>query len=208
MNIFDLILILSVLIVLTIVLGLLVSLAARRRALARRLFIGLAIYIGGYAMLLVGAALLSPQQVLGMHQPRCFDDWCASVERVKQQPAIGSVQANGAFFLVTIRVTNRARRISQRARDVGIYLLDSLGKRYNPSLEGQRALDEAGLAGSPLDSQLDAGGAFTHTAVFDVPAGTEQLGLVISHGAFPDAIVIGDEQSLFHKPTVVRLAIP
>jgi hypothetical protein len=208
LNIFDLVLIISVLAILMGLLGLLAALVTRRWVLARRLSLGLVIYISLYAVLLLGAALISPQQVLPMHQLRCFDDWCASVEQVERQPAIGSVQANGTFYLVTIQVTSRARRISQRARDAAVYLLDSTGTRYDPSPKGQQALQAIGRAGQPLNSMVNAGDSFTYTAVFDLPAGASQPGLVISHGAFPGAIIIGDEQSLLHKPTIVRLAVP
>jgi hypothetical protein len=32
--------------------------------------------------------------------------------------------------------------------------------------------------------------------------------LVITHGAFPGVIIIGDDQSFLHKPTIVQLASP
>jgi hypothetical protein len=82
--------------------------------------------------------ILSPQQVLAMHQLRCFDDWCASVERVELQPAIGKVKAQGTFFLVTVQVTSKAKRISQRALDAAVYLLDGRGIRYDLSVKGQQ----------------------------------------------------------------------
>src|SRR5512146_53425 len=168
MNISDLIFLFSVLAILFGVLALLISLATRRGRLARRLGLGLVIYVGMYALLLVGFSLASPQRVLEMHQLRCFDDWCASVEQVKRQPAIGAVQAHsGSFYLVTLQVTSQARRISQRALDAGVYLLDGSGSRYDPSPEGQRALEAAGQAGQPLNSLVNANGSFTYTAAFD-----------------------------------------
>ena len=33
------------------------------------------------------------------------------------------------------------------------------------------------------------------------------LSLVIAHAAFPGAIVIGDDQNFFHRPTLMRLEI-
>ncbi len=69
-------------------------------------------------------------------------------------------------------------------------------------------LEAAGRAGQPLNSLVEAGGSFTSTAVFDLPHGTTNLGLVITHGAFPGVIIIGDDQSFLHKPTIVRLASP
>jgi hypothetical protein len=208
MSVFDLLLVFSVFAVLLALLGLLLALITRRWALSKRLALALLIYISIYALLLIGVALLSPQKVLAMHQLRCFDDWCASVERVELQPAIGTVQAQGIFYLVTVQVTSKAKRISQRALDANVYLLDEYGTRYDRSIEGQPALEAAGQAGQPLDSLVEAGGAFTHTAVFDLPFGITQPGMVITHGAFPGVIIIGEDQSFLHKPTIVRLASP
>jgi hypothetical protein len=208
MGIFDLFLILSVFLVLLGGLGMLVALIARRWCKAGWLGLGLAVYIGGYAALLVGAALLSPQKVLPMHQARCFDDWCASVEQVKLQPSIGDMQAQGVFYVVTVQVSSRAKRVSQRELDAAIYLLDERGKRYDPSPRAQQALEAAGQAGMPLDSRVEAGGSFTYTTVFDLPQGITPPGLVISHGEFPGIIVIGDDQSLLHQPTIMRLSVP
>jgi len=206
MAIFDLALIFSVLVVFLGLLGMLIALVTRRWAVLRRLALGLAIYVSAYGLLLVGVALLSPQQVLSMHQIRCFDDWCVSVEQVEQQPTIGTIQPQGVFYLVTVQVSSQARRINQRALDAAVHLVDDRGRRYNPSPQGQQALEAAGQAGQPLNSMVEAGGFFTHTAVFDLPSETAQLGLVTTHGAFPNVIIIGNDQSLLHKPTIVRLS--
>lgn len=146
-----------------------------------------------------------------MHQDRCFDDWCLSVERVVQQVTIGGSPkvdtAHGTFYLVTIRVLSKARAITQRALDVQIYLLDKRNQRYNPDAAGQQALDATGQGGQPLNSELAPGSSFTRTIVFDIPKGLSQLALVVTHGLFPDVLVIGSEQSFFHKPTINQLQI-
>ena len=188
--------------------GLLLAIALRKRRLAVRLSRGLAIYAGLYALLLIGFSLLSPQRILSMHEVRCFDDWCAAVERVEQRPAIGSLQAHGSFFLVTLTISSQAKRIRQRALDAAVSLLDEHGNRYFPSEEAQKALESAGQAGQPLNSWLEVGESFSHTAVFDLPPDATRPGLVVSHGAFPGLIIIGDEQSFLHKRTIVRLDLP
>jgi hypothetical protein len=208
MNVFDVLLIFSVLAVLLVMLVSLFAIVTRRWALLKRLSQGVLIYASIYGLVLIGVSLLSPQQVLAMHQRRCFDDWCVSVERVERQPAIGEVKAQGTFYLVMIQVTSRAKRVSQREQIAAVYLLDEHGMRYDLSAEGQQALDAAGRGGQPLDSLVEAGGSFTYSAVFDLPSTAAQPGLVISHGAFPGVIIIGDDQSFLHKPTVVQLVSP
>jgi hypothetical protein len=208
MTIFDLLLILSVFVIFLTLLGMLIALITRRWMRLKQLGLFVGIYVSVYALLLVSLALFSPQQVLAMHQLRCFDDWCASVEMVELQPSIGRVEARGAFYIVTLRVSSRAKRITQRALDAGVYLLDKQGKRYDVSIQGQQALEAAGLAGLPLNSPVDAGASFTSTTVFDLPSNSAQPSLVITHGAFPGIIIIGDDQSFLHKPTIIQLTTP
>lgn len=208
MNISDLAFILSFILIAVGLLGLLAAAVMRRWMLAKRLAFGLAFFACLYVLVLVGVSLLSPQRVLGMYEVRCFDDWCTAVEQVEKLPAIGSLDAKGDFYLVTLQVSSRAQHIAQRALDAAVYVLDERGMRYDPSIEGQRALESTGKAGLPLNSWLEAGASFTHTAVFDLPPDATHPGLVISHGAFPGLIIIGDDQSFLHKPTVVRLSLP
>ncbi len=205
MHIPDLFLIFSVFLITACFLGILFALVGRRWKLLSRLCLGLILYISLYAILLISVSRVSPQKVLALRQLQCFDDWCASVEHVEQRPAIENVQAKGLFYLVTIRVTSQAKQISQRALDATVYLQDEQGMRYDISPQGQKALEAAGQAGQPLNSRVDAGGSFTYTAVFEVPANIIHPGIVISHGAFPGFLIIGDSQSFLHKPTVVRL---
>jgi len=212
MTIFDGVLILAVL-------GSLLALGAvgyflvrRQWRRAKRVLLALASVLVVYAAVLVSVALVSPQQVLALHEDRCFDDWCLSVEQVVQQPAIGSapmlVRAQGVFDLVTVRVSSRARRASQRALDAQVYLLDAQGQHFDPNPAGQQALDASGQGGQPLDSELAPLGSFTRTVVFDVPKGVSSLALVVTHGLFPDVLVIGSDQSFLHKPTIIQLPSP
>jgi hypothetical protein len=204
----DLFFLFSVLFILIAVASLLVALIARKPGLAKRIALGLAAYVVLYALALVTVSLSSPQQVLGMHQDRCFDDWCIAVVGVTEQPAIGASRAQGGeYALVTVRVSSRAQGIRQRAVDAAIYLLDGSGRRYDPSPEGQRALEGANLAGQPLNSYLDPGGSFTHTAAFDLLAGAKPYALVVTHGLFPGMLIIGDGQSFLHKPVIFKFGI-
>jgi hypothetical protein len=207
MSLPDLIFLFSVLLLLLALLILLAALIARKTALARRVALGAAAYVILYALALVTVSLASPQQVLGMNQDRCFDDWCIAAVGVKEQPTIGATRAQGEYAVVTMRVTSRAQGIRQRAVDAAIYLLDSSGRRYDPSTEGQRSLDQAGLAGLPFNRYLDPGASFTHTAAFDLPAGARPSALVATHGLFPGILIIGDSQSFLHKPVIFKFGI-
>ena len=178
---------------------------------ARRVALALWSFLALYTGVLLSVSLLSPQHTLPMHQDRCFDDWCLSVERVVQQPSIGAaptiVAARGEFYLVTVRVSSRAKAITQRALDVQVSLLDASSQRYDHSATGQQALDATGGGGQSLLSELAPGGSFTRTIVFDLPTGSSHLALVVTHGLFPDLFIIGSEQSFLHKPTIIELQV-
>jgi hypothetical protein len=212
MTIFDGVLILAVLGWLLALFSVGYFLFRRQCRRAKRVLLALASFLVVYAAVLVSVSLLSPQRVLALHQDRCFDDWCLSVEQIVQQPTIGSaplrVRAHGVFDLVTVRISSRARAITQRALDAQVYLLDARGQRYDPDPSGQQALDASGQGGQPLDSELAPGGSFTQTVVFDVPKGSSHLALVVTHGLFPDVLVIGSEQSFLHKPTIFQFQSP
>jgi Domain of unknown function (DUF4352) len=211
MTIFDLVLILAVLGCILAILSLCYFLVRRQWRQAKLVLLLLGSFLVLYAMVLVSVSLLSPQRVLAMRQDRCFDDWCMSVERVVLDPTVGTmpnvITAKGTFYLVTVRVSSRAKAITQRALDAQVYLLDTHSQRYDPSLMGQQALDANGQSGQPLDSELQPGGSFTRTIVFDIPKSSSHLALVVTHGLFPDELVISSEQSFLHKTTIFQLEI-
>ena len=168
-------------------------------------------FLALYAVALLSVSLLSPQHTLAMHQDRCFDDWCLSVEWVIRQSSVGAppmlVAARGEFYLVKVRVSSRAKAITQRAPDAQVSLLDASHQRYDPSPSGQQALDATGQGGQVLSSELTPGGSFTRTIVFDLPTGSSHLALVVTHDQFPDLFVIGSEQSFLHQPTIIELQV-
>lgn len=205
MSLSDLFLLFSAALVALGLLGLLFALLTRRWALLRRLALGMALYVGLYAVLLVGVSLLSPQRILRVGEPHCFDDWCVAVEQARAQGVIGTAAANGTFYLVTVRVSNQARGRSQRETGAAVFVLDEAGTRYAPDARGEQALQAAGGAGQPMDSTMAVGGSFLHTAVFDLPAGHRAASAGISHGPFPRAIIIGGDESWLHRPTIVPL---
>jgi hypothetical protein len=178
---------------------------ARSAQVLRRLGYGVAVYAG----VLLAVSLASRPKILQMGETQCFDDWCISVERAARQSQVGKsptvVNARGIYYVVTVRVSNAARRTAQRETDVGVCLIDLAGHRYYPSPQGQIALDATASGGQDLTTKMPPGGSFERTVLFDVPEDAADLGLVVTHGLFPGALIIGDSQSLLHAPTVVRL---
>jgi hypothetical protein len=163
-----------------------------------------------YFAVLVAVSLLSRPKVLRMGERQCFDDWCVSVEHAARRSRVGQppadVEARGVFYVVTVRVSNAARRRAQRAADVGVCLIDDNGHRYGPSPLGQRALDATGAGGQDLTTRMPPGGSFVRRVVFDVPREAAELALVVNHGRFPGLVIIGHPHSFLHAPTVIKLS--
>jgi hypothetical protein len=209
MSIFDLLFLASMLGVAIVVVRILYLLIRTRWHAAGRTSAWLLMFIAAYMLVLAGFSIAEPRQEVAIGTPQCFDDWCITVEATSRQDAIGTTRASGTFCVATVRVSSRAKGRPQRETDVRVYLLDDRGRRFDVSPTGQRALEQQGLAGSPLTSFVDAGGFFESRLAFDVPRDVRQLNLVkTSWGWFPFRLIIGDPQSWLHRPTVVPLPFP
>ena len=209
MTIFDLIFILVFLITLATIIRIAYLLIRQRWQQALRITKMLGALLGLYFATVIVVSIASPQRVIPMHQDRCFDDWCVAVEHVDVVSSIASVptasRAQGAFYVVNLRVSSRARRVSQRAPDGVVYILDDLGRRFDVSEAGQRAYEAVNGATSPIDTLMSPSSSFTTVCVFDVQTESKNLGLVVQHVIRPGWFIIGDSASIFHKRTVMRL---
>jgi len=178
-----------------------------RRSQSWRLFTRLAVGFAVYMCLVLAVSVLAQRKVLAMGQKRCFDDWCLAVENATTASRIGSSQAQGKFYIVTVSVSSEARRVSQRAPDATVHLEDGRGRVYDPSTTGQSAYAAQNGSAKPLSDRLGPGESFTTTRVFDLPTDAEQVGLVVVHGAWPGWFIIGDSQSLLHKRPITLLNV-
>lgn len=163
---------------------------AHALVLTGRVGIVAALYIG--ALLVVSAA--TPQHYLRVGDDQCSDDWCIAVQAVHRE-TIGS----DTRFDVTLRLSSRARRVSQREQGVSVYLRGADGRRYAPV---------ADAAAVPFDTLLAPGDAVPAERRFVVPRRSSIVGLVVARDGWariPGCCIIGDEGSLFHRRTIVRL---
>lgn len=169
--------------------------------------VAVAIYLGGVGL----ASFLMPQQVLAIGDDWCFDDWCVAVDNVTLTPELGPedhrVQADGVFYVVGLRLSNHARGRPQRASSAKVYLLDGQGNQITISEAGQLAYETEAGPSLPLTVTIPLRQSVNTVRVFDVPIETSQVGLTIQHpvGFTPGLFVIGDQASLWHQPTIIRL---
>jgi hypothetical protein len=55
-------------------------------------------FVGIYAAIVVQVSLSSARKLVGIGEPRCFDEWCIAVTAVSRQHAIGDVKAQGVYY--------------------------------------------------------------------------------------------------------------
>ncbi len=192
MSLFDL---LFILLFLGMVGSLLFAMAAAitgHRSVAWKLLKRLASVALAYMAIVLGVAIVSSGRVLVLGEDKCSDDWCIAVSAVGQ----GSDAAEGTVD-VTFRLSNRARRVSQRERGVVVYLRDANGRHY---------IGESGPSDPPFDVRLNPQDSVLTHRRFVLPRGASARDIVITHGGipFPGCCIIGEATGLLH-PAAVRV---
>jgi hypothetical protein len=195
MNIFDLIFIALFLSAVASLMAAGGAAARGKRASAlhilRTLGVCAAVYFG--IVCIVSAA--TPRKVLSPGDPQCFDDWCISVEgaqRINESSAIS--------YDVTLRISSRAKRISQRENNVVVYLKDDRWRRFDPIPQNSEI---------PINTLLGPGESVIAHRIFRLPADARGVGAVVTHkdgflSIFPGFLVI-TENDWLHKPTVTHI---
>jgi len=204
---FDLLFLLIVLVTVIVLLIAVVNLLRQRFAQVGKLLLRYGLGLALYFLILISVSLTSPQQVVAMKVDRCFDDWCVGVEDVTMKSELGNVKPAGVFYVVTLKLSNQGRGRPQRVSSAAIHLLDGQGNSYAVSTPGMAAFEAQQGSIPPLTSVIEVGQPIITFLVFDVPQDAADIGLTIRHpvGPAPGLFIIGDEASLFHKPTIVRL---
>ncbi len=156
---------------------------------------------GAWAAYLLALTLVSrssPTKTLPLGQAQCFGDLCFAVDGVEQLTTFaGRGQPGDRLLRVRIRIASHGHNGPQRDTAIQAYLLDARGGRW---------LAVRGLTGVPLDASVSAGGALLSEPVFVIPQRVGPVSLVLTHGSWqPGALVIGDSDSLFHRPILMEL---
>jgi hypothetical protein len=210
MTLFDLLLILLVLGTAAAIVVALIALFFRRWAFAGKLLACLVavwiVYLGtGTAV-----AVLTPQHVMSAGEDRCFDEMCFAVSGVQRTASIGSagsaVKAQGEFFIVDVRISNRGGH-AQRENGRNGVVVDQSGQAYRESQAGLQALSQADGPLPGLDSGVEGGQSVVTKLVFDIPLSAARPAFALGSDLKfnPASIVIADECHFLHKPTIVPL---
>lgn len=196
------------------------SLAVRRVGRARMVAVAIVVVAGFYLGLILIFAFASSDKVLARGGEKHFCEidchLAYSVIETRQAKSIGNAPnpatANGMFTAVTIKTRFDETTISPNRGNGLLYpnsrvltVIDDQGRRYSPSLEGQRALESSGGAGTSLVTPLQPGEYYTTTVVFDLPSDAKSSTLLINEGEWITHLVIGHENSPLHKKTRFQL---
>ena len=162
-------------------------------ARAGRILRGLGIGLAAYFAVVIAVSILSPRRVYHLGDTQCFDDWCIAVVDAQR-----TVKPATTRYEVSLRLSNRARRVPMGEKGTVLYLTDARGRRYDP-LPDPSAV--------PLDTMLQPGESVNAKRRFDVPLDAQDLGLTYTHeGGFPIGWFIIGEGGWFQKPPIVLCA--
>ena len=196
------------------------SLAVRRFGRAKIAAVAMLVIGGLYLGAMLVFAFASSEKVLARGDEKHFCEidchLAYSIADIKQTKTIGKAPnpatAKGMFTAVSIKTRFDETTISPTRGNGQLYpnsraltVIDDQGRKYLPSAEGQRALQLAGLAGTPLPTPLRPGESYTTTIVFDLPAEAKNPTLLVNEGEWITHLVIGHENSLLHKQTRFQL---
>ncbi|HZS45901.1 MAG TPA: DUF4352 domain-containing protein [Blastocatellia bacterium] len=182
--------------------------------LARRILVssvaGLLVYFG----LLFGVSFASFQKTVKLNEEFCIWELCFSAPSMETTKTIGiganQSIAQGRYYIVNVKIRSDAKRVIQtlQPESVRVVAIDDHGRCYTFSVAGQKSLDAAN-SNPPLSlpwfHNLNPGESSERQIVFDLPADTKNPSLEITEGQWPTYLVIGDENSFFHKKTRIRL---
>jgi hypothetical protein len=196
------------------------GLIVRKYGRTRMGLLALVAVLGVYLGLMLAFSLASREKVLARGEEKYFCEidchLAYSVVDVSRTKTIGNppgqATAVGAFYIVTIRTRFDETTISS-SRGNGpltpnprvLTIFDEQGRAYNPSAEGQRALELSGGSGTPITTPLRPGETYTTALVFDLPAGVENPTLLVNEEWLPTRFIVGHENSFWHGQTKFRL---
>jgi hypothetical protein len=152
------------------------------KAAAITLLIVAGIFLSLLALL---AALNRHDQIVEPNQEIQYDDFAFSVVDAMHQKTIGTANdlatADGEFYIVAIKVANRAKRVDYRFRKNTAILVDRSGRQFHFSARGQDAL-ERGSSARECSGPIPAGSSCISDVVFDLPSDAKLSHLRISPG--------------------------
>ena len=192
----------------------LISFFTGRRRLARGLAAAGLAGAGAYLGLLLVFSFTSREETLAKGDRKYFCEidchLAYSLEDVSRTKVLGVaphlVSAAGVYHVATVRTWFDPNTIASFRGNAPltpnprvVYVVDESGVRYEPSEAGRKALEESRAASAPLTRTLRPGESYVTRLVFDLPEGTKEPRLFLGDPPGVECLLIGHENSFFHK---------
>ena len=173
---------------------------ARKPKFARIAAVALGVLAIVYLSLLFGFSAGSRETALARGQEKYFCEidchLAYSIVDVKSQPDGRTVVTLRTRFDESTTSPNRPKDAPLTPSPREVRLIDDTGRAYTP----------AATQGTPLSTPLKPADSYTTQLEFNLPKDAAGLRLLINTvPAWPDKLVIGDENSLLHKKTYLSL---
>lgn len=194
---------------------LLFALVAGKKRLRNVLLIVIPLWILIYGVLLIGASFQSRKTYLPNKMAKQFCGFylgChlkASVTGIRKTERIGNLKAQGIFYIVKVKIANDSGSKTLAMTNPEALVIDESGRFYSRKEEAEKQLSQAAFIA--FSQPVAPNGSFEKEIVFDVTDTARNLNLSLSdtHGInrLIETFLIGDEESLFHKPTLFIIEI-
>ncbi len=193
---------------------LVISVFTKKAWLRKFVFGAVATWFVFYAILLFGTSLLSKEKTLHLNEPKAFCGFyidChmhTTVTNVRKAKTIGYKTANGEFYVVKVKVFSDAKRATLGLITVDALVVDEQNREFARDEQAELQLGEQ----PPFEKKILPVESFEKEIVFDLPADAKNPRLDVREGYGIDhvieAVLIGDEDSLFHKRIRFNLEQP
>ena len=150
--------------------------------------------VAAYAATLLAVSFSSREHLVDLTYAKKF---CAA--DCDLSLSVARTEHHGDTWIVGVKVQSSAARVTMKPSSPQAILIDEYGREYTGSDE----LDPA-----PFARPVGPGESYIKTLVFHVPAPVKSPRLLLREGGWPERFVIGDENSFFHKKTLILLRDP
>ena len=166
---------------------------------------GVFTWLLGYVILLAIGSIFSVEHRLALNEPKEFCGFyfdChmhTEVTGLRITKTIGDRTADGEFYIVKVKVFSDARSAKLGLNTVEAKAIDGQKRTYERDLAAEANLGDQ----PPFEKKISPSESFEKEIVFDLPADVGDPHLDLREGYGIDhaieAILIGDEDSIFHK---------
>ncbi|HMF54964.1 MAG TPA: hypothetical protein VK619_01275 [Pyrinomonadaceae bacterium] len=196
------------------------AVTTRRGWLAKRVLQLAAASAAIYFGLLIVFSLVSSERVLALGHEKHFCEidchLAYAVADVQKTRTVGNEpnqqSAQGMFYVITLKVRFDETTISPTRGSGLLYpnsralaVTDDQGRKYEVSMEGQKALENVEGKQTELTTPLRPGEFYLTKLVFDLPADARGARLLVNESDLPTHFIIGHENSPLHKKTEFTL---